>query len=243
MTAPALVAVAHGSRDPRSAATMSALIERVRALRPGLEVRLGFLELSAPRLDAALATVERAVVVPLLLGRAYHAKIDVPAAVAAAVAANPRLDVQVAAVLGPDRRLEDTALARLRETGADPDDPATGVLLGANGSSQAAANEAVAAVARRLAGRTRWQVRPGFAAGVGTTVPAAVAALRAGGARRIAVGSWFLAPGRIPDRVAGLATAEVTDALLADPLGPDPAIAELVLDRYDAATGRAALAS
>jgi sirohydrochlorin ferrochelatase len=46
MTAPALVALAHGSRDPRSAQTIKALVAEVRAMRPDLRVEPAFLELS-----------------------------------------------------------------------------------------------------------------------------------------------------------------------------------------------------
>ena len=38
MTAPALVALAHGSRDPRSAETIGALVDEVRATRPDLRI-------------------------------------------------------------------------------------------------------------------------------------------------------------------------------------------------------------
>jgi sirohydrochlorin ferrochelatase len=48
-------------------------------------------------------------------------------------------------------------------------------------------------------------VLPAFASQADPSVPAAVAALRASGARRIAVASWFIAPGRLPDKVAALA--------------------------------------
>ena len=48
MAAPALVALAHGSRDPRSAATIKALVDEVRALRPDLRIEPAFLELSKP---------------------------------------------------------------------------------------------------------------------------------------------------------------------------------------------------
>lgn len=46
---PALVLVAHGSRDPRALATVRSLMERVRELRPHLSVRLGHIELNEPR--------------------------------------------------------------------------------------------------------------------------------------------------------------------------------------------------
>jgi sirohydrochlorin ferrochelatase len=233
---PALVAVAHGSRDPRSAASISSLVDRVRSLRPDLDVRLAFLDLCAPRLDAVLATVPRAVVVPLLLGRAFHADVDVPTAVARAVTSRPRLDVTVTDVLGPDPRLEAVALRRLAQLGVLPDDPDTGVALAAAGSQQAASNAAVAAVAHRLAQRTRWQVVPAFAGAARPTVPDAIATLQAAGAPRIAVACWFLAPGLLPDKVTRLAVSAYPKALLAAPLGAGDGVAQLIADRYDAAT-------
>ena len=48
MAAPALVALAHGSRDPRSAATIKALVDEVRKLRPDLRIETAFLELAKP---------------------------------------------------------------------------------------------------------------------------------------------------------------------------------------------------
>ena len=48
MAAPALVALAHGSRDPRSAETIKALVNEVRAMRPDLRIEPAFLELSKP---------------------------------------------------------------------------------------------------------------------------------------------------------------------------------------------------
>ncbi|MGH8938989.1 MAG: sirohydrochlorin chelatase, partial [Actinomycetes bacterium] len=59
----------------------------------------------------------------------------------------------------------------------------------------------------------------------------------AGGARRVAVASWFLAPGRLPDSVAHAAHAADPDALVAEPLGADPEVAQIVLDRYVTALG------
>lgn len=241
----ALVAVAHGSRDPRSAASAAALVDAVRHLQPGLDVRLAFLDLSAPRLpDVLHAVVDQghrsAVVVPLLLGRAYHARIDLPAAIARC--RRPGLSVQIADVLGPDRRLSSVALRRLAATGAALDDPTLGVVLAAAGSSHQPANRAVSDIAASWAAQARWLgVLPAFATTAAPTVDAAIMQLRRRGARRIAVASWFLAPGVLPDRAAATALAADPDALVADPLGPDPELAELVLDRYDAALRTAAV--
>lgn len=236
---PALVAVAHGSRDPRSAATVSALIERVGLRCPDLDVRLAFLDLCAPRLGTVLATVRRAVVVPLLLGHAFHANVDLPSEVAAAVAARPGLDVVVTDVLGPDPRLELAAQRRLAEVGIRPDTPGFGVVLAAAGSRHAPANAAVAAVAAAWTRRTAWQVAPAFACAARPTVPDTCATLQAAGARRIAVAPWFLAPGLLPDTVARLARNACPDAVLAAPLGPDDAVADLIAARYRATTALA----
>ncbi|MCP2260843.1 Sirohydrochlorin ferrochelatase [Streptoalloteichus tenebrarius] len=237
-TAVPLVAVAHGSRDSRSAANVAALVEVVRALRPGLDVRLAFLDLSAPRLGDVLAAVagegcRRAVVVPLLLGSAYHARVDVPAVVAEARSRHPRLEVLVSDVLGPDPRLESAALRRLAAAGARPGDPDLGVVLAAAGSSHPPANAVVAEVARRWADGAGWAgAEPAFAAAAAPDVATAVERLRARGARRIALGSWFLAPGLLPDRVREQVLAADPRAVVADPLGPDPEVAELVVQRY-----------
>lgn len=96
--APALVVVAHGSRDPRALSTVSALLDRVRALRPDVPVHLGHIELNAPLLPDTLAALgdTEAVLVPLLLSRGYHVKQDIPE-----MAAASRARTHLAAPLGP----------------------------------------------------------------------------------------------------------------------------------------------
>jgi sirohydrochlorin ferrochelatase len=236
-----LVAVAHGSRDPRSAASVTALLDVVRA-SSGLDVRAAFLDLSAPRLPDVLSTLayeghREAVIVPLLLGSAFHARVDLPALVAEAHARFPRLSVSVSDVLGPDDRLSSVALDRVIAAGARLDDPSLGIVLAGAGSSHAPANDAVAAVASSWARRFPVAgVRAAFASAADPDVPAAIASLRAAGARRIAVASWFLAPGRLPDRVASLAG----DAVVAEPLGAAPEVASLIVDRYLATAAVAA---
>ncbi|MEV0699457.1 sirohydrochlorin chelatase [Saccharopolyspora sp. NPDC050389] len=237
MTAP-LVAVAHGSRDPRSAATIHALLDVVRATRPDLDVRVAFLDLSAPRVGDVLSAVHgdghsAAVVVPLLLGRAFHARVDVPAAVADVERRYPRFRVHVSDVLGPDPRLDEAAWRRLVDEGADPGDPELGVVLAGAGSSHAPANRLVADVAERWQAKTAWAgVVPAFAAAAEPDVPVAIEALRARGARRFAVASWFLAPGLLPDRITGLAHEHATDPLIAAPMADDAGVAGLILHRY-----------
>lgn len=235
---PALVAVAHGSRDPRSAATVAELVDEVRRQRPGLDVRLSFLDLSAPRLPDVLDAVaadghRRAVVVPLLLGHAFHASVDVPGAVAQAAARLPGLDITTSPVLGGHRGLSTAALRRLAAVAGPLQDAGLGVVLAAIGSSHVPANAAVADVVAGWTRRFGWH--GGSAAFATTTTPTvteAVAALRADGAHRVAVAQWILAPGLLPDRI--VRDASEAGAPVAAPLGADPDVACSVLARYDA---------
>ncbi|MGW4637407.1 sirohydrochlorin chelatase [Sphaerisporangium sp. NPDC004334] len=71
--------MAHGSRDPRATATVEALLERVRLARPGLAVHAAYLDHARPSLPEVLATLDEAVVLPLLLTDAYHTRVDIPA--------------------------------------------------------------------------------------------------------------------------------------------------------------------
>ncbi|RJO69910.1 sirohydrochlorin chelatase [Nocardia panacis] len=118
---PALIAVAHGSRDPRSAATMAAVVAGVAGARPDLDIRLAFLDLNSPSVDQVVNILaaqghSRAVVVPLLLGDAFHARVDLPGLLAAARRRHPRLHLTQADVLGPDPRLLGALADRVRET-------------------------------------------------------------------------------------------------------------------------------
>ncbi len=118
---PALVVVAHGSRDPRALSTVRALLDRVRALRPDVPVHLGHIELNAPLLPDTLATLgdTEAVLVPLLLSRGYHVKQDIPEMAAASPA-----HTHLAAPLGPHPLLVDALQARLTEAGPRRTPPA-----------------------------------------------------------------------------------------------------------------------
>ncbi len=72
--------MAHGSRDPQALRTVLALLDRVRELRPGLDVRLGHIELNAPLLPDTLDGLRgaEAVLVPLLWGAATTSSATCP---------------------------------------------------------------------------------------------------------------------------------------------------------------------
>ncbi|MGC9407109.1 sirohydrochlorin chelatase [Streptomyces sp. DZ1-3] len=235
MSTPVLLVIAHGSRDPRHAATVHALVRRVRALRPGVRVETGFLEFNVPSVPGVLESlvtegVRDVVALPLLLTRAFHAKTDIPAVLADAPA---RLDVRQAEVLGPSPLLLDALERRLYEAGLTPaDKSSTGVVLASAGSSDPEAIAVIAEIAREWR-RSGWcAVRPAFASASLPRTEDAVRELRELGCARVAVAPYVLAPGRLPDRIArGAAAADV----LADVLGPSPEVARVLLERYDAA--------
>ncbi|MFF4338759.1 sirohydrochlorin chelatase [Kitasatospora sp. NPDC001540] len=227
--------LAHGSRDPRHAATVEALAAAVRVLRPELPVTTAYLDHCAPRIAQVAPRLTDAIAVPLLLNRAFHAKHDIPAALRAAGSAIP-----VADVLGPSPLLLDALDRRLAESGLDVADPAvrarTGVVLAAAGSSDPAANATTRAVAAEWRRTRGWAaVGTAYASATAPTVPEALAALRAVPAvRRTAVAPYLLAPGLLPDRIAAAAAAARADHL-APVLGAAPELARLVLARHSEA--------
>ncbi|GAA1993991.1 sirohydrochlorin chelatase [Kitasatospora viridis] len=234
-TSPTLLLIAHGSRDPRHAATVDALVREVRAQRPGLPVATAYLDHCAPRIaQLAPRLAGRAVAVPLLLNRAFHAKHDIPAALRSAGAGAGALPV--ADVLGPSPLLLDALERRLVEAGVDLADAAdTGVVLAAAGSSDPAADAATRALAATWQRRRGWgAVTVAYASAGGPRVPEALAALRAQGVTRTAVAPYLLAPGLLPDRIAEAAVESAADHL-APVLGAAPELARLLLERYDAA--------
>ncbi|SCD38334.1 sirohydrochlorin chelatase [Streptomyces sp. DvalAA-19] len=240
MSHPVLLVIAHGSRDPRHAATVHALTERVRAQRPGLRVETGFLEFNAPSVPRVLERLaaegaDEIIALPLLLTRAFHAKTDIPSVLREARARLPRLHIRQADVLGPSPLLNATLGRRLREAGVRPGDlPRTGLVLASAGSTDPEAIAVIAQIARELR-HTGWcAVRPAFASAALPRTEDAVRALRAEGVDRVAVAPYVIAPGRLPDRIAAGAEAAGAD-VLADVLGPAPELARLLLDRYDEA--------
>jgi sirohydrochlorin ferrochelatase len=222
-----LVLAAHGSADPRSAANARAVANQIRFARPGLRVRVAFCELNAPRL--ADVVTAGAVVTPLLLADAYHARIDIPRQIASRGFA-----VRQADVLGEDDRLVSVLHERLAELGVDRRDSELGVIVAAIGSTHRAANARTAQVARKLLTGTQWvSAATAFATGSGPSVAQAADELRRRGARHVVIAPWFLAPGLLPDRIAESAAAEGIP--MAAPLGAHRLVVEAVLDRFDEA--------
>jgi sirohydrochlorin ferrochelatase len=238
---PALVAIAHGSKDPRAAATVAELLDLVseRAARhglPGLDVRTAFLDHAAPTLPQVLGAVaaehSQCVVVPLLLTAAFHSKKDIPRRITRDRSAYPVLEVRVAAPLGPHPLLM-RALGRRLAAAYDGPPPATGVVLAAAGSSDPEANATNAALAASWQETGGWRrVVAAYASASAPSPEEAVRGLAAGGP--VAVATYLLAPGFFADRVRA-AALDAGATAVSGVLGAAPEVADVVLERYAAA--------
>jgi sirohydrochlorin ferrochelatase len=201
-----LVLAAHGSADPGFAEVITSLASIIASMRPRLDVRIGYLEHGPPTL--ADVSTPGCVVVPVLLTNGYHVHIDIPTKAAGAT---------VTAPLGPDRRLAVVMTKRLRASGwrGGP------VVLAAAGSADDQALEDAHLAASYLSSELGVAVTAAF---IGSGQP------RLRDRAATAVATYLIAPGQFADLVARSSAAHV-----AAPLGPDPLLAEIILDRYDAA--------
>ncbi len=169
---------------------------------------------------------------PLLLANAYHARVDIPRQIASCAVGER---VRQAGVLGEDDRL----VSVLRRAGdaswAFPDSTRRlGVLVVAIGAADPAVNARTARVAPKLLARTGWAgATTAFATGPERSLAEGLGRLRRQGARRVVIAPWFLAPGRLPDRVQRFAVGAGIE--MAAPLGAQRLVAETVLDRFDQA--------
>lgn len=188
-----LVLAAHGTADPHGRHTLSTIAQAVDQRLPGVQVRLGFVDVCRPRLADVLRDTPEAVVVPLFLAAGYHVHIDIPAAVNAASTA---LGTEH---LGSGPLIVQALAARLLEEATDTHPSA--VLLASAGSSMAAARGEVTAVAAALARRLQVPVEVAFLSGPRAGLAAAYAALQQhtpttpGRDHKVVVAAHLLAPG------------------------------------------------
>lgn len=230
MNTPALIACAHGTRNLEGQAAIRRVMAEIEELRPGLNVLEAYVDVQEPELSGVVAGLPEgtpAVVVPLLLSTGYHVKVDIPKAI------KGRPEVVAARPLGPDPRLAELLATHLRNAGLEDSD---GVLLAAAGSSLPDGSADSEEQARQLAQLLPNPVRVAYGASAEPNVPDGVTALRAevtedGG--RVIVSSYLLATGYFHDQLAK-AGADIVTA----PLLPSPVLAEIALERYDAALSK-----
>jgi len=217
----AVILLGHGSPDPRAGIGAAALAGRVADLLPDDEIRLAFLDNTAPTLtEAALTVAAHAdiTVVPVFLSKAYHVKVDVPAEVAKAAAAINR-EITVTEPIGPDPLLLDVLDRQL-----PPDAP---VVMATAGTSDTEAQAAFEALAREWAERRETHVVVAYASQTQPDIPTAIRQAETTGGTRAAIARFLLFDGVFPDRVK----ADAGDRAISMVLGDEPVLAELIADR------------
>jgi sirohydrochlorin ferrochelatase len=190
------ILLAHGSPDPRSARWVACAAAGVQA-RVGFRVVGAFLDHDSPRLDAAVAAADPdddVVVLPLLLSAAFHARVDVPAAVAAL----PR-PVTLLDPLGHPEGVLDAALVQAGRT----------CVVVAAGTRVDDERAAFATAVDAASARTGVPASVAFATGPGARLTDSPAGT--------VVVPWLLAPGRLLDSVLATA-AESSHDVVGGPL-------------------------
>jgi sirohydrochlorin ferrochelatase len=193
-------------------------------------VTAAFLDFDPPTVPGALRSLadgpQAPVVVPALLTRAYHRRVDLPSLVAG-------FSVGITAVLGPeapgdpvDPRLVAALMRRVSEVEPRFD----GLALLAAGTSDPDARSTVEDVAAALGATLHVPCAVGYASTSQPSAADAVCLVRAMGARRIVAASYFLAPGRLHD-AAGAGARSAGALAVAAPLGAAMELVELVLSR------------
>lgn len=225
---PVLIACAHGTDDVVGRAVVRGIVDDIRRRRPELDVREAFVDVQEPGLPdvvAALPEGAEAIIVPLLLSVGFHTAVDIAEATEGTDGR-----IRAAAPLGPDCRLAAILAERLRATGATARER---IVLAAAGSSRPEAAVAVERLAASVRDRWPGDVVVGYGAGAHPRVPVAVAAARSDAPAQVVIASYLLAPGYFHDRLLEAGADRVTA-----PLGPDPRLAAIALDRYDEVLAR-----
>jgi sirohydrochlorin ferrochelatase len=125
VSAPAIVLIDHGSREPAANAVVEEIAAALRARLPGRAVEVAHLELAPPDLAEAVARCAAAgareiVVQPFFLAPGRHSARDIPSLAAQAAERHPGVSVRVAEPLGAHPALVEAVLDRLSGSGDRP---------------------------------------------------------------------------------------------------------------------------
>ena len=100
-----IVLFAHGARDPEWARPFEKIRDRVRASRPECPIELAYLEVMAPTLDEAIASLategaSSVTVFPLFMAQGGHLKHDLPRLLDAIRKTHPNLPLSLETAIG-----------------------------------------------------------------------------------------------------------------------------------------------
>jgi len=237
MTAPALVALAVGPLDARTARTVRDIASATKRMRPDLRIEAAFTAGAKPPLDRVVSSLagrgyDEVVVVPLLVTSTEQTQLSVVAAIDQAGLVNPGVRISPGEVIGADagllgvldvRMRTALRLARVRELDA--------VVLAATGTTDARVNAAIARLARLWSVHHHLPTSIAFADTSPPSTGEAVREWRRQGKRHVAVGSLFITAGPHADRATELAL-EAGACAVSAPLGEHEAVSRLIVARY-----------
>lgn len=234
-----VVVVVHGSRNPGWVAAQRAWFEGVKArVGAAVDLRLTFLELTAPLLEIELAVLEgkptRVSILPFFLSKSGHVAEEIPGIAAAALPTTPW---QILEPAGLDAVLGRNAQRRLAASGADPGSP---VIVSGYGASGHGENwlqlvERIRSFSGEFAA-AEWHFAPAghFLADSAAPLRDCLGGLRARGVRRAAVLPLYLAVSSYQQEMIPAVLAEFPELSVAfapDAVLPDPELEEWASDR------------
>lgn len=245
-TAPALLIVGHGTRDPRGVKEFHELMDLMRERNPSLALEGGFIELSRPPISECVDRLagtgaRRVAAVPLMLLAAGHAKDDIPATLVREKMSHSEMSFQYGRALGIRPELLELMDERISSVLSEEEKGETAVLVVGRGSSDPDANSDVAKLTRLFyEGRPYPIVESAY---ISMTPPAVADGLercRMLGAKRIVVFSYFLFTGVLEERIREQAetfAGENPDLGIryAGYFGPHERVADLLIERYQEA--------
>jgi sirohydrochlorin cobaltochelatase len=241
--APALLIVGHGSRDPRGAREFHDLVGVVLGRNPSLTVEGGFIELSRPPISECVdrlaeSGARNVAAVPLMLLAAGHAKDDIPATLVREKMAHPETNFIYGRALGIRPELLALMDERISAVVHEEKKEETAVLIVGRGSSDPDANSDLSKIARLYyEGRPYPVVESAYVSMTPPDVANGLDRCIKLGAKRIVVFSYFLFTGVLEERIRGQSRAFAEANLgvevhYAGYFGPDPRLADLVVERY-----------
>ena len=237
MTAPALVVMAPGSRDPHVAQVAQDLRAGLHRLRPSMTIRGAFLGSSLPsgtQVVAQLARqgVKEVVFVPLELCHSSQVNPQLDATVERVREAFPAIRFVAAKPIGPETSLLTILDQRLRSALSQAHClELDGLVLSAERAGDVRGSALLARRARQWAAHHRLPCLTAVADATGPSVAQAISGLRSQGRRHIAVGSFFLTADEAYRAQAAMAY-RCGAISVSEPIGAAREVLDLVLARY-----------